>query len=272
MNKTKNELKVGFIGCGKMASAIIKGVLASKFLPENNVTASEVNEDFAKNKQKELGINVITDNVELAKNSDIIFLATKPNAVKEVLAGIKSELSKDKLIVSIAAGVSTNTIESVVGNIPVIRVMPNAGAMILEGMSGIAKGSFAGDSDIEFVKEFLSNIGKCIVIDESQIDIVTAISGSGPAFFYLVINEMAKAGQKLGMDFDKAMLLAAQTAIGSAKIMLTSDLTPEELIENISTKGGCTAVGVDYMMSEKAGEMLQETIKKTTEKAHALGK
>jgi pyrroline-5-carboxylate reductase len=198
INMNKNDVKVGFIGCGKMASAIIKGVLDSKFLNNSQVMASEISEEFATLKAAELGIEVVTDNEIVAKNSDVIFLATKPHYIKEVLNEIKEYLTSDKLIVSIAAGISTETIESTFGKeISVIRVMPNAPAVILEGMSGIAKGKSATEKQVNFVKEFLSNIGQCIIIDEDKIDILTAISGSGPAFFYKIINEMALAGEKL---------------------------------------------------------------------------
>lgn len=275
MNKENLNIgqNLGFIGCGHMATAIIKGILGSKFLSPNNVFASEITEELAANKKAELGIEVYSDNKTLAKNSDVIFIATKPNCVDDVLNEIKEYLNNNKLIISIAAGVSTSKIENAVGfEIPVIRVMPNAPAMILEGMSGIVSGKYTNDSQVEFVKELLSNIGKCIVVDEDKIDIVTAISGSGPAFFYKTINEIARAGERLGLDYDKALLLSIQTAIGSAKIMLESKLTPEELIDRISTKGGCTEVGVDYMESANSKELFFETIKKTAEKASGLGK
>jgi len=268
----KNKINIGFIGCGHMASAIIKGVLDANFLDAKNVLASEMSQEFADKKSKELGIKVITDNKELVKNSDVIFLATKPNAIKEVLERVKEELSGNKLIVSIAAGVSTKTIEEAIGKeIPVIRVMPNAPAIILEGMSGIVKGRWVNDEQLDFVKEFLSKIGKCLIIDEDKIDVLTAISGSGPAFFYKTINEIARAGEKLGLDYEQALLLSVQTAIGSAKLMLESDFTPEELIAGIATKGGCTQVGVDFMESANSKEMLFETIKKTAQKAKELG-
>lgn len=274
MNKNFNESakNVGFIGCGKMASAIIKGVLKSGFLPKSSVVASEINEDFANARKESLNIEVFTDNKQVVKISDVVVLAIEPAHVKEVLEGIKDELNSSKLVVSIAAGVSTGTIEGIIGEVPVIRVMPNAPAMVLEGMSGIVKGKFATDKDAEFIEAMLSNIGKCIVVEESKIDVVTAISGSGPAFFYFMINEMAKAGEKLGLDFEKSLLLAAQTAIGSAKIMLSSELTPDELISNIATKGGCTQVGVDYLTGQNAGDLFFETVKRTAEKANALGK
>jgi len=271
MNKTNK--KVGFIGCGHMASAIIKGVLDSKFLEPSQVIASEISEEFASAKKAQLGINVVTDNKIVAKNSDVIFLATKPNCIKDVLNEIKEELNSNKLIVSIAAGVSTNAIEEAIGKgIAVIRVMPNAPAMILEGMSGIVKGEFAKDEHIKFVEDFLSKIGRCIVVDEDKIDVLTAISGSGPAFFYKVINEIARAGESLGLEYEKALLLSIQTAIGSAKLMLDNKSTPEELIAGIATKGGCTQVGVDFMESANSKELFFETIKKTAQKANELGK
>lgn len=267
MNKT-----VGFIGCGHMASAIIKGILNSGFILPDNVIASEINNKFAQKKKNELGIEVITDNKILSQNSDIIFLATKPNCIKEVLEAIKDELNENKLLVSIAAGVSTEKIENILQKeIPVIRVMPNAPAMVLEGMSGIVRGKYAKDEQVEIIEQLLSNIGKCIVIEEDKIDILTAISGSGPAFFYKTINEIARAGEKLGLEYEKALLLSIQTAIGSAKLMLNSDLTPEELISNIATPGGCTQIGVDFMEKANSKELFFETVKRTAEKAKSLG-
>ena len=150
--------------------------------------------------------------------------------------------------------------------------MPNTPALICEGMSGIAGGKSATKDDVEFVKQLLLNIGKCIVVEESQIDIVTAISGSGPAFYYKVINEIARAGEKLGLDYEKSLTLSIQTAIGSAKMLLNSDKSAEELIASVATKGGCTRVGVDFMDEEKTNELFYNLIDKTREKAKALGK
>ena len=265
---------IGFIGSGKMASAIIKGLIKTNFAKPENLLATQAEPTGLEEKSKTLGIKIILDNKELVKTSDVIFIAVKPNQVLGVLEEIKPFVSSEKLVVSIAAGVNINKLES---NLPtgsrVIRVMPNTPALVGEGMSGMVKGSEAGVNDIEFVKDLLSTIGKCIVVDnESQIDIVTAISGSGPAFFYKVINEIARAGEKLGMDYDKALLLSIQTAIGSAKMALNRDISMEQLISNVATKGGCTAVGVDCMNENNTEKLFYYVIKSTTEKAHALGK
>lgn len=265
--------KIGFIGCGKMASAIIGGVIASNYLPKENIMAAEISEEKASEKSKELGIKVITDNNELVNSVDVVFVATTPNFVEGVLNGIKSSVTKDKLVVSIAAGVTTRFIESILGSDKrVVRVMPNTPALVLEGMSGVAGGTMATEEDVQAVVELLSNIGKAIEVTEEQLDIVTAISGSGPAFYYKVINDIARAGEKMGMDYEKALTLSIQTAIGSAKMLLSSDKSAEDLIASVATKGGCTRVGVDYMEEVDTADMFYNLIEKTAEKAHALGK
>lgn len=265
--------KIGFIGSGKMASAIIKGLIKSGFTKPENIIATQAEKEGLEEKSKFLGVKIILDNKELVKNSDVIFIATKPNQVADVLKEISPFVLQEKLVVSIAAGVTINKLET---NLPpktrVIRVMPNTPALVGEGMSGMVGGKYSKEDDKEFVKNLLSTIGKCIVVDdENQIDIVTAISGSGPAFFYKVINEIARAGEKLGMDYDKALLLSIQTAIGSAKMALNRDISMEQLISNVATKGGCTAVGVDCMDENNTAKLFYDVIKSTTEKAHALG-
>ena len=270
MNK---KCKIGFIGCGKMASAIIKGAISSRFVTEENIKGSEVNCDVAEAAQKRLGIEVLTDNKFLVMDSDVIFIATKPNYVASVLEEIKDELTPEKLIVSIAAGVSTSKIENIIGRQRVIRVMPNTPALVLEGMSGVCKGTYAADEDAEFVMEMLSSIGKCIEVSEDQMDIVTAISGSGPAFFYKVIEDMARAGEKLGLEYDKSLLLATQTALGSAKMVMNrGETSVQTLIDNVATKGGCTFVGVSSMSEGNSEKLFYDVISKTAQKAHELGK
>ena len=266
--------KIGFIGCGKMASAIIGGVLSSGFLKKEDIQASERSAENAKLKSEELGgVKIITDNIELVKTSDVVFIATTPNFAEEVLTQIKDYVTKDHLIVSICAGVTTRFTESILGeNKRVVRVMPNTPALVLEGMSGVCGGKYAQENDVKFVVELLSNIGKAIEVTEEQMDIVTAISGSGPAFYYKVINEIARAGEKLGLDYEKALTLSIQTAVGSAKMLLNSDKSAEDLIASVATKGGCTRVGVDYMDEVDTSDIFYNLVDKTAQKAHVLGK
>ena len=262
--------KLGFIGCGKMASAIIKGCLG---IDNILIKGSEVNPDFAQDAQKRLGISVLTDNKAIVIDSDVIFIATKPNQVAGVLEEIKTELTPDKLIVSIAAGVSTSKIENIIGKNRIIRIMPNTPALVKEGMFGVCKGHYAVSEDVKFVISLLSKIGRCIEVTEDQMDIVTAISGSGPAFFYQVIEDMARAGEKLGLDYDKSLLLATQTALGSAKMVFNRGETPvQTLIDNVATKGGCTFVGIEAMKENRSSKLFDEVISKTTQKASELGR
>lgn len=264
---------IGFIGCGKMASAIISGILTSEKDEHYNVTGSEINDEVAKSASDRLGIKVLTDNKELVKNSDIVFIATKPNCVVDVLNAIKSELSTDKLLVSIAAGVSTEKIEKIADNSRVIRIMPNTPALVKLGMFGVCKGSKATDEDLNLIESLLTALGKCISVEESQMDIVTAISGSGPAFFYQVIEDMARAGEKLGLDYEKSLTLATQTALGSAQMIFNrGETTVQTLIDNVATKGGCTFVGICEMKEGHSDKLFYDVIDKTTQKANALGK
>ncbi|MBR1942159.1 pyrroline-5-carboxylate reductase [bacterium] len=261
--------KLGFIGCGKMAKAIIKGIC--DIFPKENIIASTSSKDSAQKAKKELNINVVCDNRQTAAFADIIFIATKPNQVETVLKEIKETITAKQLIVSVAAGVSTEKIENILGQIPVIRVMPNTPSLVKEGMSATAKGNFATDEQEKSVHEILSKIGRVISVEESQIDVVTAISGSGPAFFYQIFEDMAQAGVNLGLDYDKSLLLAVQTAIGSAKMTLNREKPLTDLIASVATKGGCTEVGINTMKELKSGDFFKNIIEKTTKKAHELG-
>lgn len=271
MNKTLT--KIGFIGCGKMASAIILGIKSADKDKKYQLKGSEVNCEIAELAHNRLGIDVLSDNRFLTIGSDVIFIATKPNYVRDVLEEIKDEITPEKLIVSIAAGVSTSAINKIIPNARVIRVMPNTPALVKEGMCAVAKGEYAHQEDAEFVMDLLASIGKVIEVDESQIDIVTAISGSGPAFFYKVIEDMARAGEKLGMDYEKSLMLATQTALGSAKMIFDrGEVSVQNLIDNVATKGGCTFVGISVMNEEHSDKLFYDVIEKTTVKASELGK
>ena len=262
-----NINKIGFIGCGKMGGAIVSGILKSG---NSNIIGAEANKELAEIASTRLGIKVVADVSYVVENSDIVFVALKPQYVLPTLESVKHLLA-GKLIVSVAAGVTTSKIEAIVPNSSVIRVMPNTPALIGEGVFGVAKGAKATDEQVEIVIKLLSNIGECVRIAEAQIDVVTALSGSGPAFFYKVINEMAKGAEALGLEYDKALKLALKTAIGSAKMIEQSDLPVETLIANVATKGGCTAVGVDFMNDSDTQKLFAELIKVTTEKAASLG-
>lgn len=263
---------IGFIGGGKMASAIIKGIINSGYFKKENIYVSDKNNEALHYLKDNYGVNTSNNNKEILKNADIILFAVKPFVIRDVLSEIKENITDKKIILSIAAGISTKTIEKIIGNIPVIRIMPNTPALVNEGMSAVCKGTFAKEEHVKIAFNIFKSVGKVIEADEKYIDIITAISGSGPAFYYYIINEIAKSGQKLGMDYDTCLKLSAQTALGAAKMVMESGINPEQLIINVTTPGGCTAVGNDVLKDNNISDILFDTIEKTMKKAYELGK
>lgn len=264
--------KIGFIGGGKMATAIMKGIINSNWCEAKNIFVSDRNEETLKALNEKYKVQTTTNNVDVIKNSKVILFAVKPFVLRDVLNEIKPYITKEHVVLSIAAGISINTIEEILGNVPVIRIMPNTPALVNEGMSAVCKGSHATKEQVKIATEIFNSVGKVIEAEEKYIDIITAISGSGPAFYYYIINEIAKAGEKLGLDYETCLKLSAQTALGSAKMIMETDVSPEQLIINVTTPGGCTAVGNEVLKEEKISDILFDTIDKTAKKAFELGK
>ena len=264
--------KIGFIGGGKMATAIMKGIINSNWCESKNIFVSDKNEEALKILEQDYGVQTTLDNIEVVKNSKIILFAVKPFVLREVLNELKPYLTKEHVVFSIAAGISIKTIEEIVGNLPVVRIMPNTPSLVNEGMSAICKGDFAKDEHSKIALEIFRSVGKVVESEEKYIDIITAISGSGPAFYYYIIDEIAKAGEKLGLDYQTCLKLSAQTAYGAAKMIMETEVNPEQLITNVTTPGGCTAVGNEVLKEQKISDILFDTIEKTAEKAYELGK
>ena len=269
-NISKTDKKIGFIGAGKMASAIIGGIVKSEFAPSENIFAYDINDNTLSCAKESFNINIVKSIDELARLVDVVLIATKPFVIADVLKELEGK-TQGKLVVSILAGVTTSKIESMLKGTKVVRVMPNTPAFVKEGMCALCGGSLAQGSDLDFVESMLKNIGRTARVDEKEIDIVTAISGSGPAFYYYIIDLIARAGEKLGLDYNTCLTLSAQTALGSAKMMLEGVQTPDELITAVTTPGGCTAVGNDVLKNSDLEQILDKTIKDTMEKAKALG-
>ncbi|MFA6988780.1 MAG: pyrroline-5-carboxylate reductase [Candidatus Gastranaerophilaceae bacterium] len=263
--------KIGFIGAGKMGGAIIKGLISSGFIAKESIFVSEPNKEIAKYTEETLEIKVFHNNKQLADSSDIIVLAVKPFMIKTVLEEIKEYLTDKKLIISIAAGITTSFIQEIAGNIPVIRVMPNTPALVSEGMSAICRGKFASDEQIEDAEKIFSKVGKCIEVTENLIDVVTGISGSGPAFAYTIMEALADGGVKLGLPKSTALILAAQTMLGSAKMVLETGKHPSILKDEVTTPGGCTAEGLAVLEDNNIRSVLIKTVEKTAKKAFELG-
>lgn len=264
---------IGFIGAGKMATAIIKGLLKSGLFDKNHIIASEPNKDYAHKIEKELGIKMVHNNREAAAEADIILLAVKPFVVKEVLTEIEDRIDNSKVIITIAAGISSSRVEEILEKeARVIKVMPNTPALLGEGMSAVCKGEHATEEDFETVIKIFESVGKVIKAKEEDIDAITGVSGSGPAFYYYIIDAIAKAGEKLGLDYKTALMLSAQTALGSAKMILESCVEPQQLITNVTTPGGTTAEGNKVLNESNISDILFETVEKTAKKSELMGK
>ena len=264
--------KIGFIGGGKMATAIMNGIISSNYCKSENIFVSDKNEKALALLKEKNNVNTTLDNKEVVKNCNIILFAVKPFVLRDVLNEIKPYITENHLVLSIAAGISINTIEEMLGKVPVIRIMPNTPALVNSGMSAVCKGTYANDNHKSIALDIFKSVGEVIESEEKYIDIITAISGSGPAFYYYIIDEMAKAGEKLGLNYETCLKLSAQTALGSAKMVMETGVSPEQLIINVTTPGGCTAVGNDVLKDNKVSDIMFETIEKTAQKAFELGK
>lgn len=265
--------KIGFIGAGKMANAIMGGIFTSGLV--ENFYFSEPNDNVAQKIVKTYNATRLKTNIEVVENSDVIIFCVKPFILLDVIKETESKINSSKLIISIAAGVSTQTIENTIQKeAKVIRVMSNTPALVKEGASAICKGKYAEEDDVKIAKVLMKSVGEIVEIEESKIDIITALSGSGPAFYYYLIDKMAKSASKFGLNSNIAIKLSAQTALGAAKMILAQndDFNISQLIENVTTKGGCTEVGNICLKNSDIENVLDETIRKTMEKAIELGK
>mmetsp|Transcript_34477 Transcript_34477/g.42492 ORF Transcript_34477/g.42492 Transcript_34477/m.42492 type:complete len:273 (-) Transcript_34477:815-1633(-) len=243
-----DDTRVGFIGAGMMASALMKGFVKKKVVTSAaNIFASDV-APTAKANVEEMGGNFVASNVEVVQQSNIIFIAVKPGIVPKILEEIKPYVNDTKLIVSIAAGVPINTLES--GLAPssrVIRVMPNTPCLVSEMAAGYSAGNFALAKDMEVIGTMLNAVGTAMSCPEKDLNAVTGLSGSGPAYIFLLIEALADGGVRVGLTRDTALKLAAQTVKGSAQMVLETAMHPGVLKDQVCSPGGTTIAGVEAL-------------------------
>jgi len=239
-------MKIGFIGSGNMAGAIIKGAAQNGICPKDIYTYDL---DCAKVSElvNSCGISAASSNEQLLDDCEIIVLAVKPHLINGVLTACKNKFDPEKhVLVSIAAGTSIEMLESFadIKNIPVIRIMPNINAIALESMTSICRNNHVSDEKYEYVKDLFSKVGRVMELEENSFGIFGALAGSSPAFTYLFIDSLAKAAHKAGLPKAKALEIAAQAVFGSAAMLLASDKHPWELIDNVCSPGGTTIEGI----------------------------
>jgi len=238
--------KVGFIGAGNMAEALIKGLISSKLISKKDITASDISEERKNYISKKYGVTINKNNKTLVKESEIVILSVKPNNIKTVLKEISSSVTANKIIISIAAGIPTTLISKMLSkDRKVVRVMPNTPALVLEGASAIYFSNKLNDREKEQVLKIFNAIGKTFTIEkEDLMNGVTALSGSGPAFVSLFIEALSDGGGKTGLPRTTALQLAVQTVLGAAKLISEENIHPAVLKDMVSSPAGTTIEGL----------------------------
>lgn len=237
--------KIGFIGCGNMGSAMIGGILSSGLSTADKLIASDKFQPALDRLTSSHGIQVTSDNITVVKNSEIIFLAVKPHFYETVIEEIRDFVDEEKLIVSIAAGMSHAKLDNYFGKpVKIVRVMPNTPAMVLAAMSALVPNEQVNEEDLQSVISIFESFGKAEVVSESLMDTVTGISGSSPAYVYMFIEAMADAAVADGMPRAQAYKFAAQSVYGAAKMVLETGKHPGELKDAVCSPGGTTIAAV----------------------------
>lgn len=266
----KNK-RIGVIGVGKLGEALISGLLKMGDLTAADITGSVAHESSLKRVRERLNIETTLSNVELVKNKDIILLAVKPQNMDSVVREIDEHLTDKQLIISVAASVTTAFVqERLSKEIAVIRAMPNTPSVMNVGMTGMCGGLYAKEEHLRMAESIFDCVGKTVFVDESLMDGVTALSASGPAYLYVVIESLAEAGVKLGISRETSTLLAAQTMLGAAHMVLDSKAHPAMLKDMVTTPAGCTIDGLMELEEGKLRVTLIKAVVKAAERAREL--
>ncbi len=263
--------KIGFIGCGNMAKAMIGGIIRNGFFEPAEIVASDVSGKALQQAREEFGIETTENNKELALLAEVIVLIVKPNAMKGVIEEITDVVGETKIILSVAAGWSIASIEEAFGKrIKVVRAMPNTPAMVGEAMSGVCRNRFVIGEELEYICKIMECLGKAEVVQERNMDAVVAIGGSAPAYVFLFIEAMADAAVAEGMPRDAAYRFASQTVLGSAKMVLESGKHPGELKDMVCSPGGTTAEAVGVLESKGFRGAVIEAVRACAKKARDM--
>jgi pyrroline-5-carboxylate reductase len=266
--------KIGFIGSGNMASVLIKGILKADLVNDNNIYASDIDLEKLDNLKSEYGINtVFKDNNKIVNECDVVIFAVKPQIMEKVIKEINSSLTSEKLFISIAAGISTEYIDSFTDtSLKIIRAMPNTPALIMEGATAICPGANVSEDDLRIAKEIFSAVGVVAIVDESQMDAVTGLSGSGPAYVFMIIEALSDAGVKMGLSRNVSMKLAAQTVMGAAKLQIDTGMHPGRLKDMVTSPGGTAIAGIHTLEQGGLRTTLINAVENATLRSIQLGK
>jgi pyrroline-5-carboxylate reductase len=268
--------RIAFIGAGNMAASLIGGLLAQG-IPASHIRASDPGAEQRAKIASEHGIALFADNTEAILDADVIVLATKPQVLKDVCLALAPSLQDGQLLVSIAAGISCASLGNWLGARPIVRCMPNTPALLRQGVSGLYANAEVNPAQRELAEQLLAAVGMALWLEnEQQIDAVTAVSGSGPAYFFLLIEAMTAAGEQLGLPKAIAAQLTLQTALGAAHMAVASDVDAAELRRRVTSPNGTTEAAIKTFQAGGFAELVEQALsaaaKRSAELAEQLGK
>ena len=266
------EKKIGIIGTGNMGEALIDGLIHSRSSVPENIICSDIRKDKLKLIREKYGITTKTNNIDVVKASDIIIYAIKPQIMTNILKETADYLDSSKLIISIAAGVPLSSIESCLNmELRLVRVMPNIAASVKEGASAIASGGHVLKNDLQAAKAVFDSVGKSVIIEESLMDAITGLSGSGPAYIFLIVDALADAGVKMGLSRDDSLFLSSQTVLGAAKLLIDTKEHPGKLKDKVTSPGGTAIAGLHTLEEGGLRTTLINAVEAATHRAKELG-
>jgi pyrroline-5-carboxylate reductase len=263
-------LRVAVLGAGKMGGILLQAFLKNNLLAPEQISATVQHAERAQALSAQFGVEVTTDNLS-AQQADVILLGVKPTQVPALIEEIKPALTTKKTLLSFAASVKTRSIEEGAGcELAVIRAMPNTPAMLAAAITALCGGRFVSAEQMAVAQKIFQTVGRTVVVDEKHMDAVTGLSGSGPAFLYIIIEALAEAGVNVGLPRDVATLLAAQTALGSARMVLETGYHPALLKDAVTTPAGCTVDGILELEEGGLRVTLIKAVKRATQRAKEL--
>jgi pyrroline-5-carboxylate reductase len=263
--------RIAVLGVGKMGCILVKALIEKHQLSPQRVRATVAHDARAHELSHKLGVPVTTDNVAAVDGADVILICVKPQVVQELTEQIADKVTAKQLVISVAASVHTSQIESALGaGVPVVRAMPNTPCVLGQGMTALCKGQYANTDHVEAAVALFNVVGRTVVVDEKHMDAVTGLSASGPAYIYIILESLAEAGVKVGLPRDVATLLAAQTALGAATVVLETGDHPALLKDAVTTPAGCTIDGIMELEEGKLRVTLIKAVVKAAQRAKEL--
>ena len=265
--------QIAMLGAGKMGGILLSAFVSSGLLGRDQIVATVAHAERASALETKLNIRCLTDNLQAARDADLIVLGVKPTQVGDVVRQIAPALTPDKLLISIAASVTTGAIERAAGEeVAVVRAMPNTPATLGAGMTALVRGRFATPAHMSLADRMFRTVGRVVEVDEKHMDAVTGLSGSGPAFIYIILEALAEAGVNVGLPRDIATQLAAQTAYGASRMVLETGAHPALLKDEVTTPAGCTVDGILELEAGGLRVTLIKAVKRATERARELAR